>query len=79
MKNYSRDLLVLYRDAYNEHLLEHELETLHRILYSVECNEVFCRVHQLVMRNRITEKSKSILKAVNDLELKPFYFLLNKN
>jgi hypothetical protein len=79
MKNYSRDLLVLYKDNFNEHFLEHELETLHRILYSVECNEVFCKVHQVVMRNKITDKAKKILKVVEDLEFKPFYFLLNKN
>jgi hypothetical protein len=45
----------------------------------VENNEVFCAAHELVRRNRITAKKKRILKAAADFELKPFYFLINKN
>ena len=79
MKNYNRDLLVLYKDAYNDDLLQHEVENLHQILLRVENNHVFCKAHQLIKRNRITEKAKSIIKAVSELQLKPFYFLINKN
>ena len=79
MKNYNRDLLVLYKDAYNDDLLQHEVENLHQILLRVENNLVFCKAHQLIKRNRITEKAKSIIKAVSELQLKPFYFLINKN
>ena len=75
MKNYDRDLLVLYKaDRYNEDLLQHEVEKLHRILLRVECNEVFCRAHELVTRNRITNKAKAILKAISYFKLKPFNF-----
>lgn len=80
MKNYNRDLLLLYRsEEYNEDLLQKEVESLHRILVSIESNEVFCKAHELVTRNKITEKTKSILRAVASFELKPFYFLINKN
>ena len=80
MKNYDRDLLVLYKaDVYNEDLLQHEVECLHKILLQVERNDVFCQAHELVTRYKITRKAKAILKAVEWPELKPFQFLINKN
>ena len=80
MKNYDRDLLVLYKaDVYNEDLLQHEVECLHKILLQVERNDVFCLAHQLVTRNKITERVKAILKSISHIKLKPFHFLINKN
>jgi hypothetical protein len=80
MKNYDRDLLVLYKaDVYNEDLLQREVESLHQILLRVERTENFCLVHELVTRNKITQKARSILKATRYLRLKPFQFLINKN
>ena len=80
MKNYDRDLLVLYRsEGYNDDLLQREVECLHRILLQVERSDVFCSAHELVTRNRITSKAKLISKAVGQLHLKPFNFLINKN
>ena len=80
MKNYDRDLLVLYKaDVYNEDLLQREVESLHRILLQVERNEAFCAAHELALRNRITSKANRILKAIRQIRLKPFQFLINKN
>jgi len=80
MKNYDRDLLVLYRaEGYDDDLLQREVESLHRILLQVERNEAFCTAHELVTRNKITSKAKAILKAIGQLHLKPFNFLINKN
>jgi len=80
MKNYDRDLLVLYKtDVYNEDLLQHEVECLHKILLQVERNDVFCLAHQLVTRHKITNKVKAILKAISHIRLKSFHFLINKN
>lgn len=80
MKNYDRDLLVLYKaDVYNDDLLQREVESLHKILLEVEHNDVFCKAHELVTRNRITHKTKSILKAISKFKLKPFHFLINRN
>ncbi len=43
MKNYNRDLLLLYKtEVYSEDLLQHEVECLHQILLQVERNDVFC-------------------------------------
>ena len=80
MKNYDRDLLVLYRaDGYDDDLLQREVESLHRILLQVECSGRFLQAHELATRNKITSKAKAILKAVGQFHLKPFYFLINKN
>ena len=80
MKNYDRDLLVLYKaDVYNEDLLQREVENLHQILLRVERTDIFCSVHELVTRNKITQKARSILKSTRQLKLKPFQFLINKN
>ncbi|MGN6166255.1 MAG: hypothetical protein ACTHOF_17115 [Flavisolibacter sp.] len=80
MKNYDRDLLLLYKtEIFSEDLLQHEVECLHKILLNVECKDRFCAAHELVTRSKITQKTKAILKAVKHSTLKPFYFLINKN
>jgi hypothetical protein len=80
MKNYDRDLLVLYKaDVFSEDLLQREVENLHQILLKVERNDIFCLSHELVTRNKITQKIRSILKATCRIRLKPFQFLINKN
>lgn len=80
MKNYDRDLLLLYKaDVYNEDLLQREVENLHQVLVRVERCDIFCAAHELVKRNRITKKVKAIVQATRHLHLKPFQFLINKN
>jgi hypothetical protein len=80
MKNYDRELLLLYSaDVFNDDLLQREVENLHQILLKVERSDIFCLAHELVTRNRITQKAKSILRATRRLRLKPFQFLINKN
>jgi len=80
MKNYNRDLLLLYKEeVYNDDLLQKEVECLHEILMGVESNDVFCQAHELVTRYKITKKTKTIIKAIAWPELKPFHFLINKN
>lgn len=80
MKNYNRDLLLLYKEeVYNDDLLQKEVECLHEILMRVESNDVFCQAHELVARHKITRKTKNIVNAIAGPELKPFYFLINKN
>ena len=80
MKNYERDLLVLYRaERYDDDLLQHEVECLHKLLVSVESQNAFCTAHELATRLKITCKPKAILKAAAFFRLKPFHFLINKN
>ena len=80
MKNYDRDLLVLYKaDVFDEDLLQREVENLHQILLKIERSDIFCLSHELVTRNKITQKLRAILKATRNIRLKPFQFLINKN
>ncbi|MDB5196091.1 MAG: hypothetical protein JWP88_461 [Flaviaesturariibacter sp.] len=80
MENTKRDLLLLLKINSLDHAaLNHEVEGLHSLLVKVECNEVFCRAHELATRTRITQKAKKILKAVSFVRLRPFEFLINKN
>jgi hypothetical protein len=80
MKNYNRDLLLLYNvDMVSEDLLQFQVECLHQILAKVESEDVFCKAHELASRHKITSKPKAITKAIADTQLKPFYFLINKN
>ena len=81
MKKYNRDLLVLYKsNIINEDLIQREVESLHKILVQVERMDVFCMAHELVKRTKITGRAKTILRLVSQAgQLKPFYFLINKN
>ena len=80
MKNYNRELLVLYKEELiDESLLQHEVDNLNQILVHTEKFETFCKAHELINRNRITRKASAISKAVQDIPLKPFQFLINRN
>ncbi|RYY95363.1 MAG: hypothetical protein EOO11_16000 [Chitinophagaceae bacterium] len=80
MENGKRDLLVLLKENnQSQQALNQTVDCLNKILTQVECNEVFCKAHELVARNSITRKPRKILKAVASPELKPFYFLINRN
>ena len=80
MKMPTRDLLVLLKNEFmSQRALDHEVECLNDILRTAESDEQFCVAHELVNRNRITDKPKRILKAIRYSELRPFRFLINKN
>ena len=80
MKTPSRDILVLLKNEFaNEQAIEHEVKRINHILVRAESPEQFCIAHELVTRQRITSKPARILKAIRFAELKPFYFLINKN
>ena len=80
MSNRNRDLLVLLKTpSISEEDFEKHINCLHTVAMQVEQSDVFCTAHELVVRNRITSRKKRILKAAAAFELKPFYFLINKN
>lgn len=80
MKAPNRDLLVLLRNEFmDQQQLDNEVQCLHHLLRGAESDEKFCVAHELVERNRITNKSRKIAKVIRVKELKPFQFLLNKN
>jgi hypothetical protein len=80
MHNRNRDLLILLKaTSYSEAAFNKHLNELHQVLVRVERNDVFCVAHELVTRNQITSKKSKLLRAIAKAELKPFYFLINKN
>ena len=80
MKMPTRDLLVLLKNEFmSQRALDHEVECLNDILRTAESDQQFCIAHELVNRNRITDKPRKILKAIRYSELKAFRFLINKN
>lgn len=80
MNKYNRDLLVLLKtSSLSNEALEMHINCLNKILVSVECSDAFCVAHELATRFKITGKRKAILKAISHNQLKPFFFLINKN
>lgn len=80
MKSTNRDLLVLLKDdSMSEQAIEQQVECLHYILHRTESQDQFCLAHELATRNCITQKPRKILKAISEVELKPFNFLIGKN
>jgi len=71
---------VLFKNQFlSEQAFENEVESLNSILIRAEIPDAFCIAHELVCRNRITQKPLKILKACRHFHLPPFHFLINKN
>ena len=80
MKSPKRDILMVVRNQYlNEEAIEQEVEQLNEIGRHGESTEHFCKAHELVNRNRITQKPRKILNAIQFVKLPAFKFLINKN
>jgi hypothetical protein len=75
-----RDLLVLFKNKFmTQWALEQEVECLNRIVRQTEQPSEFCKAHELVRRNRITERPDKILSALRHVQLRPFWFFISKN
>jgi hypothetical protein len=80
MKPFDRNLLVLLKtESMSEKAIEQEVEKLHNIFRAFESPEFFCAVHELVDRDRITQKTSKLIRIYYDQQLKPFRFLISKN
>ncbi|ANH82928.1 hypothetical protein A8C56_19785 [Niabella ginsenosidivorans] len=80
MNDYSRDIIFLLKEeSFTKEYLKQEMQLVHKIVASIDNDASFCRAHELVKRNRITSKRRTIVNAINRSRLKPFYFLINKN
>jgi hypothetical protein len=76
----NRDLLVLFRNEFmSPKAMEKEVDCLNDILRMVELPDEFCKAHELLQRNRITQKTHKLLNAFRQTELNPFWFLISKN
>ena len=75
-----RDLLVLIKHEFmSQQAIEHEVEQLNNILRQTEHPHQFCKAHELVQRNRITQTAHRLLAAFRSPLLKPFWFLISRN
>ena len=75
-----RDLLVLLKNEFiSQQALEQQVEYLNAILLQTELPREFCKAHELIQRNRITQKPKKILATLHAVQLKPFWFFIGKN
>jgi len=61
--------------------IEHEVEMLHRLLYSIERIENIIIAHEVIDLNsyKIISKAPQLRKLIRRRELKPFVFLNCKN
>ena len=82
MNKFNRDLLVLFKEELmNPQAIEHEVEMLHELLYSVERIDNLIVAHEVINVNKykIISDKNIIRTTLRRNELKPFIFLNNKN
>ena len=82
MNKFNRDLLVLFKEELmNPQAIEHEVEMLHELLYSVERIDNLIVAHEVINLNKykIVSDKNTIRMTLRQNELKPFIFLNNKN
>lgn len=82
MNNSNRDLLVLFnQELMTPQSIEHEVEMLHEILYTVECINNIVTAHEVIDVNRykIISAPQQLCSIVRQRALKPFVFLSCKN
>ena len=82
MNKFNRDLLVLFKEELmNPQAIEHEVEMLHELLYSVERIDNLIVAHEVINLNKfkIISDPNVIRHTFSKKELKPFIFLNNKN
>jgi hypothetical protein len=82
MNKFNRDLLVLFKEELlNPKAIEHQVELLHELLYSVERVDNLITAHEVINLNKFKIYSEeNVLRQTLGLkEMKPFVFLNNKN
>ena len=82
MNKSNRDLLVLFKEELmTPQAIEHEVEMLHELLFSVEKIENLVIAHEVINLNnyRIQNQFISVRNTIRRKELQPFVFLNNKN
>ena len=82
MNNPNRDLLVLFnQELMTPQSIEHEVELLHQLLYSIERIENLIIAHEIIDLNKykVIKKSIQLRKLFRQTALKPFVFLNCKN
>ncbi len=82
MNNPNRDLLVLFnQELMTPQAIEHEVELLHELLYTVEYIENLIIAHEVIDLNKykVINRSHQLRLVIRQQKLKPFVFLNCKN
>ncbi len=82
MNNPNRDLLVLFNhEVMTQKAIEHEVEQLHQLLYSIEGIDNLIIAHEILDLNKykVINKAPLLRRLIRQRELKPFVFLNCKN
>ena len=82
MNRSNRDLLVLFKEELmSPQAIEHEVELLHELLYSVEKMDNQVIAHEVINLNKykVQQDYHIIRETLRKKDLKPFIFLNNKN
>lgn len=82
MNNANRDLLVLFnQELMTPQSIEHEVELLHQLLYSIEKIENLITAHEVIDLNKYkVSNTPFVLRRIfRQKELKSFVFLNCKN
>ncbi len=82
MNNPNRDLLVLFnQEIMTPQAIEHEVELLHELLYTVEHIDNLIVAHELIDLNKykVIKKAFYLRTVFRQRTLKPFEFLNCKN
>lgn len=82
MNRINRDLLVLFnQELMSPQAMEHEVELLHELLFTVERLDNLVTSHEIIDLNKYKVINKQVVlrKVIRLQELKPFVFLNCKN
>ena len=78
----NRDLLILFnQEIMSPQAIEHEIELLHQLLYSVEGMEGLVATHEIIDLNKykVINKPHQLRRVIRKGDLKAFVFLNCKN
>ncbi len=82
MNKSNRDILVMFKqELMTPQAIEHEVELLHELLFTVERLDNVVKAHEVIDLNKykIISKDFEIKKFFRQQKEKPFVFLNNKN
>jgi hypothetical protein len=82
MNKSNRDLLVLFKqELMTPQAIEHELDSLHELLFDVERIDNFVSAHELIDLNKykIIKTDFDIKRVIRSRKESPFVFLNNVN
>jgi hypothetical protein len=82
MNNINRDLLVMFnQELMSPQAIEHQVEMLHELLFSVERMDNLVVAHEVIDLNKYKVYNNGVLvkNIIRLQELKPFVFLNCKN